>query len=82
MICTLQHNWNVLTSIYNIIAPLCASVTKMQIFFFFIGNSKDAQVAVQQTHMLYHMQVHCHSNMPIESLAEARLIWRENLILF
>lgn len=32
--------------------------------------------------MLYHMQVHCHSSMPIESLAEARLIWRENFILF
>lgn len=51
MICTLQHNWNVLTSIYNIVAPLCASVTKMQIFFFFIGNPKDAQVAVRQTYM-------------------------------
>lgn len=50
MIRTLQRNWNVLTSIYNIVAPLCASVTKMQICFF-IGNSKDAQVAVRQTHM-------------------------------
>lgn len=44
MIYTLQHNWNVLTSIYNS-SPACVQVvTKMQIF---IGNSKDAQVAVQ-----------------------------------
>lgn len=46
MIYTLQHNWNVLTSIYNIVALLCASVTKCR-FFFFIGSSKDAQVAVR-----------------------------------
>lgn len=46
MIRTLQHNWNVLTSIYNIVALLCASVTKCR-FFFFVGNSKDAQVAVR-----------------------------------
>lgn len=32
MIYTLQRNWNVLTSIYNTIAPLCASCDKMQIF--------------------------------------------------
>lgn len=53
MIHTLQRNWNVLTSIYNIVALLVCKCVKMQIsfFFFFIGNSKDAQVAVQQTHM-------------------------------
>lgn len=53
MIHTLQRNWNVLTSIYNIVALLVCKCVKMQILFifFFIGNSKDAQVAVQQTHM-------------------------------
>lgn len=44
MIHTLQRNWNVLTSIYNVVALLCASVTKCR---FFIGSSKDAQVAVR-----------------------------------
>lgn len=50
ILCNLYNvNWNVLTSIYNNSSPACcASVRKMQIYFrlFFVGSSKDAQVAV------------------------------------
>lgn len=42
-------------------------------FVFLIGNSKDAQVAVQQTHMYITCKFTVGSSMPIESLAEARL---------
>lgn len=45
---TLQRNWNVLTSIYNNSSPAVCKCDKMQIcFFFLIGSSKDAQVAVR-----------------------------------
>lgn len=43
----------------------------------FIGNSMDAKGGRATNIYVYHMQVHCHSSMPIKSLAEAQLIWRE-----
>lgn len=79
MIHTLQHNWNVLTSIYNIVALLCASVAKCRFFYRKFYGCQDGRAT---NTYVYHMQVHCHSSMPIKSLAEAQLIWRETSILF